>query len=85
MPSKSKASLVEEALGIRFDWSNGRAGAEELSSAIVDSRDVDLMLLIARLPKATKDAIAEIARQQIALMDTVSLGRLSVVASAAPA
>ena len=63
-PSKSKASLVEEALGFRLDWSEGAShvGAGKTAAAMFDQSDLELMMRISRLPMRAKLAIAEFAR-----------------------
>lgn len=63
-PSKAKARDVERALEFSIDWSEGERSAGEgmgSSAAMINPKDLDLLLLLCRLPGDFKRSIEEIA------------------------
>ena len=63
-PGKSKSRLVEEALTFNLDWAEGtpQVADGKTAAALVDQSDIELLMLIARLPLRAKNAVAEFAR-----------------------
>lgn len=63
-PSKSKMHRVEQALSFVLDWTEGTraAGADKTAAAMIDQDDVELLLVICKLPLQAKHALGEIAR-----------------------
>ena len=67
-PGKSKAPLVESALSFTLDWTQGKriAAAQPQMAALVAQGDIDLLLLLCRLPTPFKDLMTELARTHLA-------------------
>lgn len=66
-PSKSKIRLLEEVLSFTMDWSEGAnpvTGAST-AAAMIDQRDVDLLLVICQLPLRAKQLLSDIARMHL--------------------
>ena len=63
-PSKKLASRVEAALDFRLDWSEGEqhSGDRTTANALIDQQDIDLLLLICRLPYGFKGALGNLVR-----------------------
>ncbi len=63
-PSKAKTRLLEEALSFTMDWSEGANPISEgkTAAAMIDKKDVDLLLVICQLPLKAKNLIGEICR-----------------------
>jgi transcriptional regulator with XRE-family HTH domain len=63
-PSKKIAAQIERELDFRIDWSEGEehSGDRATANALIDQRDIDLLLLICRLPSAVKLLLADLAR-----------------------
>lgn len=63
-PSKSKIRLLEEALSFTMDWSEGENPVSEgkTAAAMIDQSDVDLLLVICKLPLRAKNLFGELAR-----------------------
>jgi len=73
-PSKSKAPKVEEALSFRIDWTEGvksRLDRPDITS-LLDQEDIDLLLVIRKLPSSVKRIIEQFARSY---MDALEGGR----------
>lgn len=69
-PGKKKTSLVEQALSFTIDWSEGSPVAEgRTAAAMVDQQDMELLLVIARLPRRAKEVIGEMARMHADAVD----------------
>ncbi len=67
-PGKSKAPLVEAALSFTIDWTEGRR-AESVGpqmAALVEKGDVDLLMLLGRLPEPYKNLMSEMAKMHLA-------------------
>lgn len=63
-PSKGKAREVERALEFAIDWSEGQRAAgdgDSSATAMINPRDLDLLLLLCRLPADFKRAIGDVA------------------------
>ena len=63
-PSKAKAREIERALEFTIDWSEGERSAGEglgSSTAMINPRDLDLLLLLCRLPGDFKRSLEEVA------------------------
>lgn len=73
-PGKSKAPKVEEALSFRIDWTEGvRSRLERPDiTALLDQEDIDILLVIRKLPTSVKKIIENFAR---AYMDALDSGR----------
>jgi len=63
-PSKAKTRLLEQALSFVLDWSEGENPVQEgrTAAAMIDKADVDLLLVICRLPFKAKQLMGEFAR-----------------------
>lgn len=73
-PSKTKAPRVEEALSFRIDWTEGvksRLERPDITS-LLDQEDIDILLVIRKLPASVKRIIEDFAR---AYMDALEGGR----------
>jgi transcriptional regulator with XRE-family HTH domain len=66
-PGKSKARLVEQALSFQIDWTEGAAppGGSKTAAAYIEQSDIDLVLIIGRLPLHAKSVIGEMARMHL--------------------
>ncbi|HOW46102.1 MAG TPA: helix-turn-helix transcriptional regulator [Rubrivivax sp.] len=66
-PSKSKIRLIEEALSFTMDWSEGANPVAEgrTAAAMVDPKDVDLLLVICKLPLRAKNLLGDLARMHL--------------------
>lgn len=63
-PSKAKAREIERALEFTIDWSEGErsaGGGSGSSTAMINPRDLDLLLLLCRLPGDFKRSLEEVA------------------------
>lgn len=67
-PGKSKAPLVESALSFVLDWTEGKKAAaiKPQMAALVAQEDIDLLLLLSRLPVSFKELIASVAQAHLA-------------------
>jgi transcriptional regulator with XRE-family HTH domain len=67
-PAKSKAPSVEAALSFVLDWTEGKKAAaiKPQMAALVSQEDIDLLLLLSRLPVSFKDLIASVANEHLA-------------------
>lgn len=73
-PGKSKAPKLEEALSFRLDWTEGvksRLERPDITS-LLDQEDIDILLVIRKLPASVKKIIEGFAR---AYMDALEGGR----------
>jgi len=63
-PSKAKTRLLEQALSFSLDWSEGENPTQEskTAAAMIDQRDVDLLLVICKLPLRAKELLGDFAR-----------------------
>lgn len=70
-PSKRMAQQVEAALDFQIDWSEGarHSGDKSTMNALIDQRDIDLLLVICRLPWDAKNLIGELARMHLAALE----------------
>lgn len=66
-PGKSKIRLIEEALSFTMDWSEGANPVAEgrTAAAMVDPKDVDLLLVICKLPLRAKNLLGDLARMHL--------------------
>lgn len=67
-PGKSKAPLVESALSFTLDWTEGRR-AESVGpqmAALVQQGDMDLLMLLCRLPAPFKGLMTDMAKMHLA-------------------
>lgn len=66
-PTRSKIPALESALSFALDWSEGehpvQAGAQV--TTLIDPKDIDLLLVIARLPPAFKDIMFSLAKMHL--------------------
>lgn len=67
-PGKSKAPLVESALSFVLDWTEGKKAAaiKPQMAALVAQEDIDLLLLLSRLPVSFKEILASLATAHLA-------------------
>lgn len=67
-PGKSKAPSVESALSFVLDWTEGKKAAaiKPQMAALVSQEDIDLLLLLSRLPVSFKELIASVANAHLA-------------------
>lgn len=70
-PSKKMAQLVERTLDFQIDWSEGarHSGSSNTINALLDQKDIDLLLVICRLPFDAKSLIGELARMHLAALE----------------
>lgn len=70
-PGKSVAQRLEAALNFQLDWSEGarHSGDRNTINALIDQRDIDLLLVICRLPWDAKNLIGELARMHLAALE----------------
>ena len=68
-PSKATARLVEAALSFTIDWTEGKAvqGRPVGANALIGQGDVELLLLLVRLPANVKKHFAALASEYVAL------------------
>lgn len=66
-PGKSKAPDVETALSFSLDWTEGRRvdAAQPQMAALIQQGDIDLLMLLCRLPAPFKAVLADLARMQL--------------------
>lgn len=70
-PSKGTAQQLEQLLDFQLDWSEGarHSGDQKTINALLDQRDIDLLLVICRLPFDAKNLIGELARMHLAALE----------------
>lgn len=70
-PGKSRLAALESALSITIDWTEGTRAAPGRKgiSALIDQGDIDLLLLICRLPAPAKALIGDLVRMHVAALD----------------
>jgi transcriptional regulator with XRE-family HTH domain len=66
-PGKSKMSALEGALSFTLDWHEGAKPAVEQPkmAALIEQGDIDLLLLICRLPAPFKAILADLAKMHL--------------------
>ena len=76
-PSKRVARKLETALSFQIDWTEGarHSGDDRTINALIDQRDIDLLLVICRLPFDAKNVIGEFARLHL---DALEQGKRSI-------
>jgi transcriptional regulator with XRE-family HTH domain len=67
-PGKSKAPGVEAALSFTLDWTEGKRvnPAQPQMASLVEREDVELLLVLGRLPEPFKKLIGDLARMHLA-------------------
>jgi len=62
-PGKGRARVIEEFLKFHIDWTEGvkTGGPGSASTAMINPRDLDLLLLICRLPADFKGVMEQLA------------------------
>lgn len=62
-PGKAKAPKLEDALSFRLDWTQGVRSRRERpdATALLDQADIEIMLVIRRLPMSVKMTMVELA------------------------
>lgn len=70
-PSKRLAQKLEQILDFQLDWSEGarHSGDKGTINALIDQQDIDLLLVICRLPYDAKILIGEFARLHLAALE----------------
>lgn len=70
-PGKSKMAALEQALSFTLDWTEGRnaEGQGKTAASMVDQGDIELVLVIARLPQQAKTLIGDLARMHLEAVD----------------
>lgn len=76
-PGKGKMRFVEQALSFTLDWTEGTkpAGEGKTAAAMIDQADVDLLLVICKLPLSAKNLLGEFARLHL---EAIERGREAV-------
>lgn len=66
-PGKSKAPSVETALSFTLDWTEGRkaSAVQPQMAALIEQGDINLLLLLCRLPAPFKALLTELAQAQL--------------------
>ncbi len=90
-PGRGKVQLLEEALSMTLDWTEGRVPAASGNSAasMIRQEDVDLLLSISLLPLRLKVLIGDLVKAQVEALKThrpsreESVGAASVRGAAA--
>jgi transcriptional regulator with XRE-family HTH domain len=70
-PGKSKAGVLEAALSITLDWTEGArpASSGNAIAALVNHADIDLLLLICQLPEQAKQLIRDLVRMHLTALE----------------
>lgn len=70
-PGKAKIAALESALSFTLDWTEGSrvAAGRPGVSALIDQADIDLLLLICRLPPPAKTLISDLVKMHIRALD----------------
>ena len=70
-PGKATARRLEQLLDFQLDWSEGarHSGDQKTINALLDQGDIDLLLVICRLPFDAKNLIGELARMHLAALE----------------
>jgi transcriptional regulator with XRE-family HTH domain len=97
-PRKPTIPLLEDALSFVMDWSEGAHPETEgkTAAAMIDQRDVDLLMVICQLPLRAKELLGELARMHLAAVqasraarpvesEQLSAARTAVFSTFAPA
>jgi transcriptional regulator with XRE-family HTH domain len=73
-PKKQRMHDVEQALSFELDWTEGLQSKREGTTAVamLAQEDIDLLLIICKLPFAAKEALKKIAYLHL---EAVELGR----------
>lgn len=67
-PAKNKAALVESALSFVLDWTEGTKPASvwPQMAALINPRDIELLMLFGRLPPQYKEILESLAKLHLA-------------------
>lgn len=67
-PGKSKAPHVEAALSFTLDWTQGKRpnAAQPQMASLVQQADMDLLVLLCRLPAPFKSLMSDMAKMHLA-------------------
>ncbi len=70
-PGKKIAQRLEERLSFQLDWTEGarHSGDRQTMNALIDQQDIDLLLVICRLPFDAKTLIGEFARMHLRALE----------------
>lgn len=70
-PGKRIAQKLEEQLDFRLDWTEGarHSGDRRTINALIDQNDIDLLLLICRLPFDAKNLLGDFARVHLRALE----------------
>jgi transcriptional regulator with XRE-family HTH domain len=70
-PGKAKIAALESALSFNIDWTEGSraAGGRSGVSALIDQADIDLLLLICRLPPKAKVLFSDLVKMHVTALD----------------
>lgn len=70
-PGKGKAAALESALSMTLDWTEGARPVQSNNamSALVNHADIDLLLLICRLPPQAKQLISDLVRMHLTALE----------------
>ena len=71
-PGKSKTVALETALSFHIDWTEGAraSGPKASASSMIDPKDVELLLKIARLPPPAKALFSSLVELQLTAYGT---------------
>jgi transcriptional regulator with XRE-family HTH domain len=66
-PSKSKMHDLEKVLSFTIDWTEGQraGGGAPTAASMIDQNDIDLLLVICKLPPKAKDLMGDLARMHL--------------------
>lgn len=70
-PGKNMARRLEGQLDFNLDWTEGarHSGDRSTINALIDQHDIDLLLLICRLPFDAKNLLGEFARVHLRALE----------------
>jgi transcriptional regulator with XRE-family HTH domain len=71
-PSKNKMHDVEQVLSFTIDWTEGQksAGAGSTAASMIDQNDIDLLLVICKLPLKAKNLMGDLARMHLEAVES---------------
>jgi transcriptional regulator with XRE-family HTH domain len=64
-PRRQALRSLEAALNFTIDWTEGKSGRPMGAAGLIDQADVELLLLICRLPPEMKHLLAELAGELV--------------------
>ena len=85
-PGKQVAQKLEEQLNFHLDWTEGarHSGDRSTINALIDQHDIDLLLLICRLPFDAKNLLGEFARVHLRALEGRTIAEKETTAKIPP-